>query len=112
MHDALGIEFPVFVPVGAVTLSGVVAPLVSKTHGDPRAVERPHFLDEAVVQLTVPFARKKLNDLLPAVDEFRPVAPPAIDRIRQRNALGIARIPAVFRFANFFDGGLAREGWR
>src|ERR1700680_493262 len=111
MHEALRIELPVFVSVGAITLPGGVLPLISKSHGNPRAIERPHFFDEAVVQLTGPFARQKLNDLFPAVDKFGAVAPAALDRIRQRHALRIARIPAVFRFAYFFDRRLTREGW-
>src|SRR5579864_273958 len=112
MHDALGIKLPVFVAVRAVKLSGIVVPLISEAHGDPGAVERPHFLDEAVVQLAIPFARQELNNLLPAVDEFGPIAPLAVDCVCQRNSLRVTRIPTVLRSPNFFDGSLTREGWR
>jgi hypothetical protein len=66
----------------------------------------------AVVQLAVPFARQELHNLFLAVDEFGSIAPPAIDRIRQRNTLRITRIPAILRPTNFSDGRRAREGRR
>jgi hypothetical protein len=110
MHQAFCIEFPVFVSVRSIPLCGIVVPLIGKSHGDPGSVERPHFLDQTVVQFLVPLARQKLNDFFPAVHEFRTVAPQAIHRIRQRDALRVPRIPAVLGLANFFNRGLACEG--
>src|ERR1700678_2159162 len=111
MHDALGVEFPVLVAVGAKPLSGIVVRFGGEAHGNPCAVERPQFFDEPILQLTIPFARQELNDFLAAVDEFRAMAPTAVHRVSQRNFLWVARIPAVFGFAHFLYGGLAGEGW-
>ena len=111
MHDALGVEFPVFVAVGAKPLPGIVVRFVGEAHGNSCAVERPEFLDQAILQLAIPFAREELNDFLAAVDEFRAIAPAAVQRVTQRNALWIARIPVVLGFAYFLRGGLAGEGW-
>ena len=35
VHDALGIEFPVLVPVGAKPVSGIIVPLVREADRDP-----------------------------------------------------------------------------
>src|SRR5271154_600558 len=74
-------------------------------------VESPKLLDQAVLQLAIPFARQELNDFLAAVDEFRAIAPAAVHRVDQRDLLRIARIPAVFGFPYFLRGCFTREGW-
>src|SRR5277367_3758530 len=106
MHDALGIEFPIFVAVGTIPLPGIVARFVGEAHGNPRAVERPEFLHEAILQFAIPLARQELNDFVAAIDEFRAVAPATVHGVTERNALWIARIPVVFGFAYFLDGFL------
>ena len=63
-HQAVLVEFPVLVAVAAEPITAVVVLLIYKAHGDAVLTERPHFLNQPVVQLAVPFARKKfLNGL-------------------------------------------------
>src|SRR5277367_2290018 len=111
MHEASGVEFPVFVAIRAIPLSGIVVRFVGETHSNSRAVESPKLLDQAVLQLAIPFARQELNDFLAAVDEFRAIAPAAVHRVDQRDLLRVARIPAVFGFPYFLRGCFTREGW-
>jgi hypothetical protein len=40
-HEACGVEFPVFVAVGAEPVAGIVVPLVGKADSDAMAVEGP-----------------------------------------------------------------------
>jgi hypothetical protein len=47
-HQAVLVEFPLLIAVGAEPLSGVVMPFVLETHGDEIAVERPEILDQPV----------------------------------------------------------------
>src|ERR1039458_6673421 len=55
MHEALGIELPVFVAISAIPLPGVVAPFIGEAHGNARAVKRPELLDEPVFKFTIRF---------------------------------------------------------
>src|SRR5690606_27995720 len=48
-HQAVLVELPVLIAVRAEPVAGVVVPFVRKAHGDARAVERPQFLDQAIV---------------------------------------------------------------
>src|ERR1700733_346448 len=80
LHQAIRIEFPVFVAVGAKPISAVVAPLVGKPDGDPVFVERPKFLDQPIVELFRPLSREKLDDRLPACDKLRAITPHAVER--------------------------------
>ena len=74
-HKPIIVELPVLIAVGAIPVIRVVAPLVSETYGDPVPSKRPHFLDQPVVQLLAPLARKKSNDFVSSVDELRSVPP-------------------------------------
>ena len=51
-------------------MTRVVVPLVGEAYGDAIPGERPHFLDESVVQLLSPLAREESDDVLSAVDEL------------------------------------------
>src|SRR3954469_3526626 len=84
--------------------------LVGEAHGDAVALDRPQLLDQAVVQLALPLAGQEGHDLVPAVDELRPVAPLGVDGVGARDLLGIAGIPRVLGHAHLLDGGLVREG--
>src|SRR5258708_39432913 len=74
----------------------VVVPLVSETYRDAVRRERPHFLDEPVVQLLCPFAREKGNDLLSSVYELRAVSPSSMDCVSQSYFPRAADVPAIF----------------
>ena len=89
VHDALGIEFPIFVAVRAIPLPGIVAPFVGEADRDPVVVEGPEILDEAVLEFAIPFAGEELDDLFPTVDEFGAIAPSAVDGIGQRDVLRV-----------------------
>jgi hypothetical protein len=41
MYQAIGIELPVFIAVGAITLPSLIVPLVSKTYGDAMVAKCP-----------------------------------------------------------------------
>lgn len=56
-HQAVGVEFPVLVAVGAIPMAAVVVPFVGKAHGDAVVAKAPELLDQPVVQLALPFAR-------------------------------------------------------
>src|ERR1700755_3211398 len=78
LHHASRIELPILVSVRAEPVAAVVMPLVSEPHGTSVVGEGPEFLDESVIELPVPFTGQEGDDLSPAIDEFRPVPPPAI----------------------------------
>src|SRR4051812_16457343 len=48
-HQAMLVELPVFVAVGAEPVARVVVPLVGEADGDPVLVLRPEFLDPTVI---------------------------------------------------------------
>src|ERR1700704_1151349 len=95
-HQAVFIEFPILVSVGAQPVAGVVMAFISEAHGDAISVMGPEFFDEPIVQFPAPLAFQECNDLLPSGRELGAVSPARIDGIRQRYFFGIARIPAVF----------------
>ena len=56
MHQALLIKFPVLVAIAAESIAAVVVPFVGEADRDPVVAERPDFLDQTVVELTIPLA--------------------------------------------------------
>src|ERR1700731_3375297 len=108
-HQAVLVEFPLLIAVGAEPLSGVVMPFVLETHSDEIAVERPEILDQPVLVFLLPLAREEGDDRGAAFEEFRAIPPPAVFGVGQCHPLGIARIPGVLRHAGLLGGGLAVE---
>src|SRR4029453_5706102 len=100
LHQSPGIIFPILVSVRAKQLSPVISPFIGVSHGDPIAAEGPELLYQAVLELLCPFLREEFHDVGPSVDEFGAIPPTAVRCIGQRNLLGIAAVPAVFREAN------------
>src|SRR4030088_2119513 len=78
-HQPVLVELPVLVAVGAKPVSRVVMPFVNEAHCDAIFCERPQLLDEAIVELSCPLAPEEVDDLLPAVCEFRAVSPSGIE---------------------------------
>src|SRR5438105_9571282 len=74
-HQAVLVEFPVLVAVAAEPVAAVVMPLIGEAHGDAVVAEGPHFLDQPVVELAVPFAGEEGFDLLAALNELGAIAP-------------------------------------
>ena len=61
-HQAVGIEFPVLVAVGAVPVAAVIPVFVSKADRDAVAAMRPELLDQPVIQFASPFAAQESLD--------------------------------------------------
>jgi len=108
-HQALRVELPVLIAVGAEVLTAVVVPLVGEAYCDPIAVECPELLEEAVVQLACPLARQKGHDLGPAVDELSPITPAAVLAVGKRDRFWIAAVSGILGHPNFLGGRLRIE---
>src|SRR5215475_10819868 len=113
-HQTVFIELPVLIAVGSKPVSRIVMTFISEANGDPIALKRPQFLDQPVIDFPRPFAPKKGDNLLPADEEFGPVAPPALFAVGKSHLFRITRIPSVFRKADFLNGGFVSEWgqWR
>ena len=108
-HQAVLVELPVLVAVAAEPVAAVVVPFVGEAHRDAVVAKRPDLLDQPVVELALPLARQEGDDGVAALEEFRAVAPAAVERVGERDALGIARVPGVFGHACLLGGGLGVE---
>src|SRR5262249_20173181 len=108
-HQAILGELPVLIAIAAKPVAGIVMPFICKAHGDPVVAECPHFLNQPVIELAIPFAREKRFDLLAAVNELGAVAPDAVDGIGEGDAGGIASVPGIFGEARLLRGGLGCE---
>ena len=89
-------------------------PFIGEAHGDAVLRERPHFLDEPIVELARPFAAQKRLDRIAALKKFGAVAPAAVGRIGAGDADRVARIPGILGGARLLRGSLARKRrqWR
>ena len=74
-HQSVFIELPVLIAIGAIPVTRVVVPFVREAHRDTVSGERPHFLDEPVVQLPSPLAREEGYDFVSSINELRSVPP-------------------------------------
>src|SRR5215216_562613 len=77
-HQAVFVELPLLVAVGAMPLPGIVVPFVLEAHGDAVPIERPEVLDQPIVVLPSPFAGEEFDDRRAAFKEFGTVTPAAI----------------------------------
>jgi hypothetical protein len=109
VHQTLLIELPLLIPIRPIPLPRGIVALIAKPHRDPTPAKRPKLLDQPILQLPGPLARQKRNNLLPARNKLRPVAPHAIHRISKRNPPRITRVPSIFRSPNFSDSRLERK---
>src|SRR5512135_15629 len=108
-HEAVLVELPVLVAVGAEPVARVVMPLVSKAHRYARFAKGPELLDEPVVELLRPFAPEERDDRVTARKEFDAVAPHAVHGVGERYPLGITGVPGVFGHAHFLSRGFEAE---
>src|SRR5262245_64927699 len=111
-HQAVLVELPVLVAIAAKPVAGIVVPFICEAHSDPVVAERPHFLNQPIIEFAIPFAREKRLDLLAAVNELGAVAPDAVDGIAEGDAGGIASVPGIFGKARLLRGGLGCERWQ
>src|ERR1700692_175376 len=90
-QQAIFIELPVLVPVRAKPVLCIVMPFVREAHRDAVVGKRPQFLDESIVQLTLPLPGVQAAAFFASRHKFRAVSPTAIDRIGERHLLQIGR---------------------
>ena len=74
-HEPVIIELPILIAIGAIPVTQIVVPFVSEAHRNAVPGERPQFLDEPVVQLLDPLARKKSGNFISPIDELRAIPP-------------------------------------
>src|SRR5712692_9411381 len=108
-HQAVLAELPILVAVTAEPAAAIVVPLIGEANGDPIVPVGPDLLDQAIVELALPFASQERDDGVAALDELRAVAPAAVDRVGESDTGGIARIPGVLGEPHLFGGGLGGE---
>src|ERR1044071_9979843 len=96
MHQSIGVELPVLVAVRAKPIARIVMPLKGEADLDPASFKNPQFLDQPIVQLLPPFAGEELDDRRPALEKFRPIAPPAIYGICQRYLFRVTTVSPIF----------------
>jgi hypothetical protein len=94
-HQAAGIELPVLVAEAPVPLAAVIAPFIGEADGDADLVEGPDLLDQPVFEFARPFPGQELDDRRAPGQEFGAVAPLAVGRVGERDALRIAAVPGV-----------------
>src|SRR5215203_7326160 len=58
-HQAVFVELPLLVAVGAVPLPGIVVPFILEAYGDAVLIERPEILDQAIIVLFRPLSREE-----------------------------------------------------
>src|SRR5262249_26936914 len=113
-HQTFRVELPILISIAAEPAAGIIVPFIGKAYGDPVFTERPHFLDQTIIELAIPFARKERHDFLAAMNEFGAVAPDAVGRVGLGNAGGLARIPSILgepRLLRRGFGTKGRHGW-
>ena len=61
-HQAVFVELPILIAVGAKPVAAIVVPLIGEADRDAVFAETPQLLDEPIVQLALPLARQKADD--------------------------------------------------
>ena len=69
-HQTFRVELPILVSVAAEPMARIVVPFVCEAHGDPIIPKGPYFLEQSIIELTIPFACEKRLDFFAAVNEF------------------------------------------
>src|SRR4030095_15271637 len=102
-------KLPIFVPIRAKPISGIIAPFVCEAHGNSVFVVSPKLFDQPIVEFFGPLALQKLNDLCPSSRELGAVSPARIGRIGESHLFRVTQIPSVFGRTKFLNGSLASE---
>src|SRR3954463_3168537 len=108
-HQTRAIGIPELVAVGSEPSALVIVPLILEANGDAIAGERPELLDQAVVLLFLPLSPQELDDRGTTRKELGAIAPAAVDAVRERHPLGVARIPGIFSEAHLARSGFGAE---
>src|SRR6185503_14460989 len=109
-HEAIRVELPVLIPVGAIPAAGGVVKLILEPHGDAIGGEGPEFLLQTIVELARPFPFEKLDDLGTAIQEFGTVAPLSVLSVGEGDTVGVATVPSVLGRLNFLARRFLGEG--
>ena len=64
-HQPVLVKLPILVPVAAKPIATVIVALVRETNRDEVVSESPDFLNEPVVEFTLPFPSQERFDLRP-----------------------------------------------
>src|SRR4029453_7487076 len=70
----------------------------------------PELLDQAVGELAAPLAHQEGLDGLATLQELGAVPPGAVERVGERDARRVARVPGVLGAPDLLDGGFEAEG--
>src|SRR3954452_20022675 len=108
-HQSMFVKFPILVAVAAEPIAAIVVPFISEAHGDAIVAKCPDFLDQAIIELAIPFSCQERFDFCAALQELTAIAPPAVRRVGLRDACRITRVPGVFRQARLLRSGLGGE---
>jgi hypothetical protein len=84
-------------------------PLIGEAYGDAVVTKRPEFLDQPVVEFTLPFARQERLDGSTTVQEFSAIPPLAVLGVGKRNTRGLAGVLCVFGQPHLLCGGFLGE---
>jgi hypothetical protein len=69
-HQAIVVEFPILVAIGAIPVSRIIVPLVGKAYGNTVVRKSPKLFDQAVVEYHLR-ARKVMISCLPFTNSER-----------------------------------------
>src|SRR3954465_12060181 len=108
-HQSVFVELPVLVSIAAEPVPAVVVPFIGKSHRNAVLAKGPDLLDQTIVELAAPLARQERFDGLAAMQKLGAIAPPAVDRIGERDACGFAGVPGILSHACFLGGSLDGE---
>src|SRR5881398_2509218 len=108
-HQAVLVELPLLVAMGAKPACRRIVGLVDEADGDAICGEGPHLLDEAILELALPLAGEKGLDCRPPFKELRAIPPPAVFRVCERDARGVAAVPRVLGETGLLRGGFGVE---
>src|SRR5262245_3432461 len=111
-HQPVLVEFPILVAVNTKHMTHILVQFVGKAHCDPVVMKGPHLLDQAIIELFVPFACQESFDGVATLQKFRTIAPLTVNAVGERHFGGIARIPRIFGQAYLLRRCLGCERWQ
>src|ERR1700722_10554191 len=108
-HQAVFVEFPVFIAVAAKPMAAVVVAFVGEPDGYAVVTKPPDLLDQPLIQFARPLARQKFLNGVAALREFGAVAPTAVRGVGECDAGRVSRVPGVLSHARLLRGGFHRQ---
>src|SRR5262245_52811615 len=109
-HQAFRVELPILVSVAAKPVTGIIVPFIGKAHGDPIVAECPHFLNQPIIELAIPFESEERLDFPGLMHVLGSVSPKAIGGIGDSYAGRIAGVPGILGKAGLLCRGFRRKG--